>query len=152
MMKEVMAGTGSACDRCDGRHQGMLDKSPDNLRSEGRSVKTTGGARAHRGVLVSGRWICPTPNDADDHWWCRVITSDGHAHRAQCGLAQRAYLNAPLNALWHRSRLDVFCGSKQVLAKAFSASLLHRAGLGQPLRAQGMVSFLEPPVPPSVGG
>ena len=38
----------------------MLDKSPDDLRSEGRSVKTTGGARAHRAVLVSaGRYARP---------------------------------------------------------------------------------------------
>ena len=50
---EAMAGTGDARDGCDGRRQGMLDKSPDDLRSEGRGVKTTGGARARRGVLVS---------------------------------------------------------------------------------------------------
>jgi hypothetical protein len=31
----------------------MLDKYPNELRSEGRDAKTTGGALARRGVLVS---------------------------------------------------------------------------------------------------
>ena len=52
-MKEAMAGTGGARDRRDGRRRGILDKSPDDLHSEGCSVKTTGSAHAHGGVLVS---------------------------------------------------------------------------------------------------
>ena len=38
----------------------MLDKYPNELRSEGRDAKTTGGALARRGVLVSaGRYARP---------------------------------------------------------------------------------------------
>ena len=48
--KEAMAGSGGAGDGRDGRRRGMLDKYLNELRSEGRGVVTTGGARARRGV------------------------------------------------------------------------------------------------------
>ena len=48
-----VAVSGGARDGHDGRHRGILDKSPDDLRGEGRDAKTTGGALARRGVLVS---------------------------------------------------------------------------------------------------
>ena len=58
--KEAMAGTGGAGDGRDRRRRGMLDKYPNELRSEGRDAKTTGGALARRGVLVSaGRYARP---------------------------------------------------------------------------------------------
>ena len=65
--KEAMAGTDDAGDGRDGRRRGVLDKRLDKLRSEGRDVKTTGGALARRGVLVSaGRYARPPT-------WCEVV-------------------------------------------------------------------------------
>ena len=58
--KEAMAGTGGAGDGRDGQHRGMLDESPEDLPSEGRGVKATGGALARRrGVLVSAGYARP---------------------------------------------------------------------------------------------
>ena len=49
----MMVNAGVARMRRDGRRWTMLDKSLRETRSEGRGVKTTGGVRARRGVLVS---------------------------------------------------------------------------------------------------
>ena len=59
--KGVMAGTSGAGDGRDGRRRGMLDQSLTDTRGEGRDVKTTGGARARRGVLVSAGGYAPPP-------------------------------------------------------------------------------------------
>ena len=53
-MKAAMAGTGGAGDGRDGRRRGILDKSPDDLRGEGRDAKTTSGALARRGCVGFG--------------------------------------------------------------------------------------------------
>ena len=53
-------------DRCDGRCQGMLNRYPDELHSEGCGVKMTGSACACRGVVCwFGRWMYPTPRSVD---------------------------------------------------------------------------------------
>ena len=49
----MMVNAGVASMRRDGRRRTMLGISLRKTRSEGRDVKTTGGALARRGVLVS---------------------------------------------------------------------------------------------------
>ena len=44
MEDKVMVDTGGAHNRRDGRCRGVLDRSLDEMRSEGRNVKTMGGA------------------------------------------------------------------------------------------------------------
>ena len=54
MEDEAMAvNAGVACMGCDSRRWAVLGRSPRETYSEGRDVKTTGGAHARRGVLVS---------------------------------------------------------------------------------------------------
>ena len=50
----MMVGTGGAGDGRDGRRRGILDRSPDELRGEGRDAKTTSGALARRGCVGFG--------------------------------------------------------------------------------------------------
>ena len=58
-----MAGTGGARDGRELRHRRVLNRSPDELCSEGRGVKATGGALARRVWCVGfGGWMHPTPN------------------------------------------------------------------------------------------
>ena len=84
--KAMIVDARVACMRRDGRRWTMASRSLRETHSEGRDVKTTGGAHARHGVYVGfGGRICPTPNDADDHQWRGVIAGDGHARRAQCG-------------------------------------------------------------------
>ena len=58
-----MAGTGGARDRHNGRRQGILDRSLDEVRSKHREVKMTGGAHAHCSIMC---WFwqvdVPDPN------------------------------------------------------------------------------------------
>ena len=58
----------------------MLDQSPpDELRSEGRGVKTTGGARARRGVVFWFRRVDVPDPHRGEKWWRGVVAGDGHA-------------------------------------------------------------------------
>jgi hypothetical protein len=50
----AMADASVARMRCNSRSRGILSRSLRETRSKGRDVKTTGGARARRGVLISG--------------------------------------------------------------------------------------------------
>ena len=70
--KEAMAGTSGAGDGRDGRRRGMLDRSLRETRSESRGVKTTGGARARRGVLVLAGGYARTPT------WCESVARGCH--------------------------------------------------------------------------
>ena len=76
--KEAMAGTGGAGDGRDGRRRGMLDKYVNELRSEGRSVITMGGARARRGVVCWFRRVdVPDPQRGVKRWHGDVAGARG---------------------------------------------------------------------------
>ena len=62
-----------------GARRGMLGSSPDELCSEGRGVKTTGGARARRGVLCRFRWVDVPDPQRGEKWWRGVIVDISEA-------------------------------------------------------------------------
>ena len=77
-----MAGTGGAGDGRDGRRRGMLDKYPNELRSEGRDAKAAGGARARRGVVCWFRRVDVPDPQRGVKWWHGDVTGARGALRS----------------------------------------------------------------------
>ena len=81
-----MAGTGGAGDGRDGRRRGMLGKYLNELRSEGRGVVTTGGARARRGVVCWFRRVdVPNPQRGVKRWHGDVAGARGARRSGRSG-------------------------------------------------------------------
>ena len=78
-----MAGTGGARDRHNGRRQGILVRSLDEVRSKHREVKMTGGAHAHCGIMC-WFWQVDVPDpQRGEKWWHGDVAGDAHARGAQ---------------------------------------------------------------------